>query len=107
MPAMKRWTTDVVGAGFLRELSCCELHIKRFFPTEEDPTCLPFIDPLDEFCTVDACTFVCMGMCASSLDVTLLHISNILGVNIGPRVPYAALHCCLGSLVRGGLYESN
>lgn len=64
--------------------------------------CLPLMDPLEEFCTVDACTFVCMGMCASSFDVTLLHISNILEVNIGP----AAGPCATGRHTGSGHHRS-
>lgn len=51
--------------------------------TQSAGRCLPFIDPLELFCPGD-CTLLCPKVfaCASSLDVTLFHISNIRCVYI-------------------------
>lgn len=66
------------------------LYIYIFFCFGKIVVCLflPFIDPLELLCPGD-CTLLCPKLfaCASSLHVTLLHMSNI-------RCVYIIVNCC-------------
>lgn len=54
---------------------------------------LPLIEPLDCVCPPLVCTFVCSAVCPSNLEVTLLHISNILEVYIyNPQLNRTRVH---------------